>query len=374
MRWSLLLITTVAVSFAQSDPDFSGHARRAEAAIKANDKTTAEAELNWMLKADPGNVNAHANLGMLKYVQGDYLEAAGQFQAALANSPSLWNAQAFLGLCEARLGHTARSQTLLEASLPHLTDSTLLKQASLELARIYTDIGQIDKAVPVIDHLASVQPADPEVLYTQYRLHSEIASKALRQLTAADKDSAWAHEVYGQSYMLQEQYDSAIREFQKALELGPQLSGLHYQLGEALLLSERSESKRTAAEQQFQLELKQNPQDADCLLKLADIALERGNNEQARALLARALRVRPESAAAHVTQARILKAEGNIPSAIAELEAAEKLAPDVKTTYYQLATLYRQQGRQADADQQLQVFRRLDLAEQSRVRSADTLP
>ena len=288
-------------------------------------------------------------------------------------SPSLWNAQAFLGLCEARLGHTANSQKLLEASLSHLTDSTLLKQASLELVRLYTNTGQIDKAVPVIDHLASLQPADPEVLYAQYRLHSELASKALRQLTAADKDSAWAHEVYGQSYMLQEQYDSAIREFQKALELGPKLSGLHYQLGEALLLSERSESKRAAAEQQFRLELKENPQDADCLLKLADIAVERGNYEEAKALLGRALAIRPESAAAHVTQARILKAEGNIRSAIAELETAEKLAPDVKTTYYQLGTLYRQQGRQAEADRQLQIFHQLDLAERTAVRVSDTL-
>ena len=83
MRWSLLLLSAVAVSLAQSESEFSLHARRAEAAIKANDKATAEAELNWMLKADPENVDAHANLGMLKYVQGDYLEAGRQFQAAL---------------------------------------------------------------------------------------------------------------------------------------------------------------------------------------------------------------------------------------------------------------------------------------------------
>jgi tetratricopeptide (TPR) repeat protein len=367
----LFLLSFVAAAFAQSETEFSLHARRAEAAIKANDKATAEAELNLMLRADPGNVDAHANLGMLKYVQGDYLEACHQFQAALAKSPLLWNAQAFLGLCEARLGHTANSQKLLEDSISHLTDLTLLKQASLELLRIYSNSGELDKAVPVIDHLESVRPTDPEILYSKYRLHSEIASKALRQMTAADKDSAWAHEVYGQSYLLQERYGSAIREFQKALELSPHVSGLHYQLGEALLLSERSESKRTAAEQEFRLELQENPQDADCLLKLADIALERGNNVEARTLLARALVVRPDSAAAHVTEARILKAEGNIGSAIAELETAEKLAPDVKTTYYQLAMLYRQQGRPADADRQLQIFHQLDLADRIPARGGD---
>jgi tetratricopeptide (TPR) repeat protein len=375
LNWALscgLLLVSVVNGFAQSESELSLHARLAQAAIKANDKVAAEAELNAMLSADPGNVDAHANLGMLKFVSGDYLDASRQFKAALSGSPSLWSAQAFLGLCEARLGNAASSRELLEASLPHLTDSMLLKQASLELVRSYSDSGVIEKAVAVIENLARLRPADPEVLYTKYRLHSEIASKALQQMTATGNDSPWAHEVYGQSYMAQERYALAITEFQKALELGPQLSGLHYQLGEALLLSERTESKRAAAEQEFRLELGQNPQDADCLLKLADIALERSKNEEAKSLVARALGVRPGSAAAHVAEARIMKVEGNVASAIAELETAEKLEPDVKTTYYQLGTLYRQQGRQADADRQLQIFQRLASAERTPVRVSDT--
>jgi Tfp pilus assembly protein PilF len=60
------------------------------------------------------------------------------------------------------------------------------------------------------------------------------------------------------------------------------------------------------------------------LLKLADIAIERGNYEEAKALLGRALAIRPESAAAHVTQARILKAEGNIRSAVADSKLPKK--------------------------------------------------
>jgi tetratricopeptide (TPR) repeat protein len=287
---------------AQPVSKLSKHARLAQAAIQANDNTLAESELNAMLKADPGNVDAHANLGMLKFVEADYREASRHFEAALSRSPSLWNAQAFLGLCDARLGDTANSQKLLEASLPHLTDSTLLKQASLELARTYAGSGLIEKALPVLNNLARSRPTDPEVLYTKYRLYSEMASEALRQMTAAGNDSPWLHEVYGQSYMAQEQYASAILEFQKALELGPQLSGLHYQLGEALLLSERTEGKRAAAEQEFRLELIRNPQDADCLLKLGEIALERSRNEEAKSLVARALSIRPSSAAAHVAE------------------------------------------------------------------------
>jgi tetratricopeptide (TPR) repeat protein len=326
-----------------------------------------------MLRLDPGNVDAHANLGMLKFVEGNYADASRQFKGALAGSPSLWSAQAFLGLCQARLGNSAGAQTLLETSLPHVADSTLLKQSSLELAHLYSDSGALEKAATVIENLARSRPTDPEVLYTKYRLHSEIAAEALRQMTVGGSDSPWLHEVYGQSYMAQEQYAPAIREFQKAIELGPQISGLHYQLGEALLLSERTESKRSAAEQEFQLELKLNPQDTNCMLKLADIAIERSRIEDAKSLVARALSIRSDNAEAHVAKARIMERQGDLPSAIAELETAEKLAPDIKATYYQLGTLYRRQGRQEEASRQLQVFQRLASAERTQVRLNDTV-
>jgi hypothetical protein len=49
------------------------------------------------------------------------------------------------------------------------------------------------------------------------------------------------------------------------------------------------------------------------------------------------------------------------------------VAPDVKTTYYQLGTLYRRQGREAEASQQLQTFQRLASAERSPVHVNDTV-
>src|SRR5882757_1877089 len=61
-----LLIGPPAASGRQ-EAEFSRHARLAQAAIKTNDNVTAESELNAMLQADPGNVDAHANLGMLKF-------------------------------------------------------------------------------------------------------------------------------------------------------------------------------------------------------------------------------------------------------------------------------------------------------------------
>jgi len=323
----------------------------------------ARQELLAILKIDPVNVNAHANLGMVEFSQGAYQEASREFEAALSKSPSLSSARAFLGMCEVRLGAADHGRKLLEESLAGVKDRTLHVQAGLELVRSYSELGMIEKAEPVLRQLEDFDPANSEVLYTLYRLHSEIASSALRKLTAVDADSAWVHEVLGQNHLAQEQYSPAEQEFRKAIERGPHLTGLHYQLGEALLLAARTEENRTLAEKEFYAELQMTPHDAGSLFKLAEIALERSNAVAAKSFVVRAIAARPGFAEAHALLGKILEQEGNLKGATGELETAEKLAPEVKSTRYRLAQLYRAQGRTADSDREAAAFRSLSAAE-----------
>jgi predicted Zn-dependent protease len=206
-------------------------------------------------------------------------------------------------------------------------------------------------------------PTDPEVLYASYRVHSEMASAALAKLSAHDPNSAWVHEVLGQNLMAQEQYSGAAEEFRKAIAAAPTLGGLHYQLGQALLQEARNEENRSAAEKEFSSELRIDQRDAGSLLKLGQIEIERRNYEQASVLVKRALSIRPRYAEGHATLAKILEQRGDPATAIMELEIAERLAPDTKTTHYQLAQLYRAQGRTADADREVALFKRITSGE-----------
>ena len=319
----------------------------------------AKHELLAILKADPANSSVLANLGMVEFSQGEYSAAAGHFEAALSHAPTLASAQAFLGMCKLRLGATEEAQKLLQDSVPRVTDKHLRVEAGLELVKSFSESGIDDKAESALRQLAESYPTDPDVLYSLYRVHSETASAALAKLTALNPNSAWVHEVLGQNLMAQEQYAGAAEEFRKALAIAPRLNGLHYQLGEALLQEARNEENRAAAEQEFLSELRMNQRDAPSLLKLGQIEIERRNYEQARVLLKRALGIRPGYAEAHATFAKILEQHGDLATAIAELETAERLAPDTKTTHYQLAQLYRAQGRTADADREIALFKRM---------------
>jgi tetratricopeptide (TPR) repeat protein len=357
-------VFTASVIFAEDhNAELTQHAKQAQAAIGANDAPLAKQELLAILKLDPANTSVLANLGMVEFSQGEYVEASGHFEAVLSKAPDLWNAQAFLGMCKLRLSSVEQGEKLLEEALPRVTDRTLHVQAGLELVKSYSELGMNEKAEAVLHDIKNVDPRNQEVLYTVYRLHSEMASAALRKLTAIDPNSAWVHEVLGQSLMAQEQYSQAIKEFQKAIERGPHLAGLRYQLGEALLSEARTEGNRVQAEREFLEELQTNPRDSVSLLKLAEIELDRANFDKAQSFVTRALAARPEFADAHALFGKLLLERRDIKGATAELETAERLAPETKTTHYQLSQLYRALGRSAESDREAATFKRLLAAE-----------
>ena len=364
MRLALLAVVAAISSLGAPDQKsaITEHASRAQAAIQSNNGDLAIQELKALLRLDPTNVNAIASLGMVEYTKGDYAAAARQFEAALSRSPGLTSARAFLGICDVRSGKIQQGQKLLEDSFPNIADKALRTQAGLELIRSYSMTATIGNAEPVIKALLQLDPKNPEVLYTAYRVHSELASGALHNLTEVAKDSVWVHEILAQNFMLQEQYSAAIKEYRRALALGNTL-GLHYQLGEALFAEARTEANRTDAEKEFLAELELNPVDAESICKLGEIELERLNAGKAKQLFLRALELQPRLASAHAALARILSDEGNTRAAIEHLETAALIQPDVKTTHYRLAKLYSVEGRTADADRELAAFRKLSEAQ-----------
>src|ERR1700742_5131089 len=59
------------------------HYRRAEEALRTGHSDTAAAEFKEILKLDPGNPEASANLGVIAYKQADFPQAKQLFAGAL---------------------------------------------------------------------------------------------------------------------------------------------------------------------------------------------------------------------------------------------------------------------------------------------------
>ena len=73
------------------------------------------------------------------------------------------------------------------------------------------------------------------MLYAVYRLHSDLATTALRQLSQNAPDSAHFHQVLGDAMLVQGDYLKAIEEYRQALSRNRALIGAHLGIGEAML-------------------------------------------------------------------------------------------------------------------------------------------
>jgi tetratricopeptide (TPR) repeat protein len=335
------------------------HYERAQEALKANQPEMAEREFREMLRLDPHNASVYANLGALAYARGDYEQAATAFHNAVTWQPSLWKAQAFLGMSELRLGRVREAETYLEKSFPHLQQSKLRSHVGSDLIAIYSQTGEEDKAVDLLITLERLNPSDPEVLYDAYRTYSDLAAHALAQLIKVAPDSGRMHEILAQTLMNQNDYPGAIEQYRKALQADPRLPGIHFELGQAILASSTDEKAREQAQKEFEAALAANPADADSEYELGEIAWLRSDLHSALEDYSRALKIRPDFAEAQIGLGKVLTAMGQPQKALEHLLDAARLDPQNEMTHYHLAMTYRKLGRAAEAEREWNTFQRL---------------
>lgn len=339
------------------------HYLRAEEALKANQLDVAAQEFQEILRIDPHNAEATASLGAIAFNQHNYPKAVEQFQESLRLAPDLWNAQAFLGMSEMRLGNLDEAKTLLEKSFPHVQQEKLRTQAVSDLITIYYISGDLDKAAAIVKVLESLEPNNPDTLYTAYRVHSDLAAHALAALFKVAPQSARTREILAQSLMSRNDPVGAIQEYRRALATDPNLPEIHFELGEALLTYSASEPTRSEAEKEFEAAVAANPADSNAEYELGEVALSRSDLQNAFQHYSRALQIRPHFVDAQIGLGKVLTAMNEPRKALDYLLDAERSDPQNDTVHFRLALAYRKLGAKADAEREYAAFQEIRKAQ-----------
>src|SRR5882724_9821566 len=227
------LVSTAAQTAGPKSLEIRAHMQQAQTALKAKDIPTAATEFGAVLALDPRNPEAHVNLGVIAFTEGDYRTASQHLRKALAVRPSVSQTQALLGICEKRLGGSS-AKSLLESSFPKLTDAKLRTQVGMELIGLYHSQGDSERAVPVIQKLVELNPEDADILYVAQRLYRELADDTLNKLAVVAPGSARMQQAIAQRLVNEGDVQGAIEHYRKALAIDPHIPGVHFELGEAL--------------------------------------------------------------------------------------------------------------------------------------------
>jgi tetratricopeptide (TPR) repeat protein len=349
-------LQSVAQSGASRQQQIEAHNRQAQQYLKENRADLASAELRAVIALDPNNVDARGNLGVMLFFQGDYANAIPQLRAALKLQPGLWKIEALLGMSEKRTSDAKGALDDLEKAFPKLQEEKIRIEAGMELIEIYNGTGDLDKAAAIVSDLRGSYPTNVDVLYASYRIYSDLAGESMLSLSMVAPDSARMHQVMAHEMARQGDTEAAIRNYREALKLAPQLPGLHFELAEALHASS-SPAEKQEAEGEYKAALAVNPFDEESERRLGEIAAERGNQKEAYEYYSRALQLQPNDPEANIDLAKLVSM--NQPEkAEALLQRAIQLDPTIAVAHYRLSLLYRNAGRTADAQQELEEYRK----------------
>ena len=328
-----------------------GQAKTAEA---RGDLAAAAQIYESLLQISPRLAPACNNLGSLYLRQREYKKAADVLEKGLKIDPKMVSASALLGIARYEMRDYAGARAPLEAALRGNSNDD---NAELFLANDLMKLDELNLAVEHLRKLAQRQPANQEIWYLLGKVHMKLSEQALSKLNEIDANSVWVHEISGEVMESMKNYDGALIEYKKAVEMAPQKSGTHYLLGNAYW----SLSMWDAANEQFRSELVNDP--ANCLAqwKMGNIVLEqRGNPEEALADVEKALNVCPNLMAARVDRGRALMKLDRHAEAAKDLEAAEKSDPTEASTHFLLAQTYRALGRTQEAQAEMKLFSKLE--------------
>jgi tetratricopeptide (TPR) repeat protein len=336
------------------------HSRLAQQYLNQHRPDLAIPEFQALVSLEPRNLDAQANLGVLLFFQDDYGKAEPHLRAALDLQPNLTKIQALLGMAEKRTGDTANAGTHLEASFAAVDEPKLKVQVGMELVELYTASQDLAKASSVVNAMRQADPANPAVLYAAYRVYSDLAGEAMLSLALAAPDSAQMHLVMAHEEVRQGNNAGARTQYQKALAIDPKLPGIHFEMGELLSLSEDPKTK-AEAESEYKAAIAENARDEKAETRLGDLASRKGDSAQALQYYDTAIRLQPEDAEAGFGLAKTLIAMNEQAKALPILERAVQLEPTNAAAHFRLSTLYRELGRTADSQREVEEYKRYKL-------------
>jgi tetratricopeptide (TPR) repeat protein len=214
----------------------------------------------------------------------------------------------------------------------------------------------------VIDLLSPLQVADPENRAFDYLLGTALVrdGQAAKGQVIIDRilrngDSAEARLLMGMTKSMVKDYAGALAEFQKAIDLNPELPDLYSYYGLALLTT----GDQAGARKAFEQELQRNPNNFDANLRMGVLLRQDQANDEALKFLRHALQVRPGDFGVRYQIACIELAKRELEPAQRDLEALVREAPEFTEAHVTLATVYFRQKKKVEGDRERAIVMKL---------------
>ncbi len=311
-----------------------------------NDLERALVEFHKAAQLDPSSSEVFLRTGDAYMKKHDAAEAIAPLKRAAELSPDSLPTQQLLGYALLAEGYAAEA-------IPHLEIAR--DPGALGIAQLEND--EPGKAVVNLQSALENDPDNPDLLFYLSRAETSAGAQSTEKLLSAFPNSARAHQSRGQGYYQMKMVPEAVKEYEQAIGMRPDLPGLHLELGE--IYAGRAEWPQ--AEEQFRAEAKLQPGSAETAFRLGDALMQEGKMKEAAAELRRSDSLRPNMpetlyAMGHALAASDASAAEQALTSVLKIEQNTPLAAQAD---FLLASIHRKQGKSALASREMEDYRRI---------------
>ena len=138
-----------------------------------------------------------------------------------------------LGMSYLETGQAAKAEEPLEAALRANPKDTMVQMA---LAKVRIRLHKYDGAVDLLKSYTEQNPRDQEAWYLLGKTYLQLSEDSLGKINQIDPNSVVAHEVAGEIDESMHNYDGALVEYKKAIDLAPDQPDPHHAHGKHVLV------------------------------------------------------------------------------------------------------------------------------------------
>lgn len=362
---SATLMLTPRVLAGQAQNKSSTFSQLAAAAKKANEDNRLDEAKTLYRRAvalRPRWKEGWWSLGTIEYDQDHYAKAAQNFERLIILDPSNGTAHAMLGLCQFELNRDELAlKNLWKAEQLGIIKNEELRHVALyHMGILQLRARKFGDAKETLDQLVKLGVRSNE-LVTALGLAVLLINSKDAPPQGTPGTTVVGRAGQAEALLVAKDYDPAKQVYVQLTTEYPDYPNLHFAFGRLLLETNETEP----AVEQFQLELKRDPENVSSLLEIAAVRYQVASQE-ALPYAEKAVKLAPSLPFTHYLVGLLRLDTGNPAGAIPELEIAQKSFPNESRIFFSLGNAYARTGHKAEAANARAEFTRLHAKEREK--------
>ncbi len=227
--------------------------------------------------------------------------------------------------------------------------------AQLYLGRTFFGLGDYQEAIETLQKLRTASREDLETLYWLGKAYQETAAATLQRMIDINSGSYRVYQMSGELLEEKMRYAEALKAYQSALKLSPDLAGIRFAIGNVYWKMQQLDEALTWLKE----ELARNPFHSMANFKVGSIYQSKASPDLAIPFLESAIQANPGLMVAQQELGKAYLSQGRNQEAIERFKVVRDADPQDDSIHYILAGAYKKAGQTAEANAELKIFGQL---------------